>query len=401
MFARSAFSALPRINASYNVKSIITRRSNTDFAKYVDNIKRSPVVKSAAEAIKSIPKPAAATKPTPKAKSSSEKPAHKTESKESRKSSDAQQKAQETAQQFASTGMKFASQIKQAFKSGDVLRTVRGSVSDTRQAVIDANASRYGGLTSKAYRRRIRTQRMGGVVSDSEKVTDEDVNAGANVVLHKDSKWKEAWDGFKTSNPMVQGVFSMRRRYEESDNAMANTARFLTDKLTDLFGPMFEETEHGATIAEIREIDPTFTVEEFMKEAREFMIPEILEAYIEWDEKTLKEWCSDSVFSILQMSREVEIEKGHSIEGNLLDLRNVDLAMAKMMEDTPILILSFKTQQTEVVRNAKGEVVTGSPDHINDVHYIFAVTKDTDKPNALTKGWKVVELAIQAVRESI
>jgi hypothetical protein len=35
--------------------------------------------------------------------------------------------------------------------------------------------------------------------------------------------------------------------------------------------------------------------------------------------------------------------------------------MAKMMEDTPILILSFKTQQTEVVRDRMGDIVSGSP----------------------------------------
>lgn len=75
--------------------------------------------------------------------------------------------------------------------------------------------------------------------------------------------------------------------------------------------------------------------------------------------------------------------------------------MAKMMEDTPLLILSFKTQQIEVVRNKNGEIVSGDPDKVNDVFYIFAVTKDAERPNPLTRGWKVAELAIQGVRESI
>jgi import inner membrane translocase subunit TIM44 len=118
----------------------------------------------------------------------------------------------------------------------------------------------------------------------------------------------------------------MRRRYEESDNAVVNTARVLADRLRDIFGPVFEETEHAHALAELREVDPSFTIEDFMKEAREFMIPEILEAYIDWDEETLKQWCSDGVFNILQMSRYLDLEEGSTIEGQLLDLRNVDVS---------------------------------------------------------------------------
>jgi len=42
-------------------------------------------------------------------------------------------------------------------------------------------------------------------------------------------------------------------------------------------------------------IDPRFNLEEFMKEAREFIIPEIMEAYLSGDASTLKEWCSEAV----------------------------------------------------------------------------------------------------------
>jgi import inner membrane translocase subunit TIM44 len=144
--------------------------------------------------------------------------------------------------------------------------------------------------------------------------------------LHKDSKWKEAWTSFKESNPVVQGIFTMRRRYEESDNVLVNTSRVLGDRFREMFGSVFEETEHAQALAEIREIDPSFTLEAFMKEAREFMIPEVLEAYVEWNPKTLKSWCSDAVYSILEASREPLVHQMHTVEGRILDLRNVDVS---------------------------------------------------------------------------
>lgn len=117
----------------------------------------------------------------------------------------------------------------------------------------------------------------------------------------------------------------MRRRVEETDNFLVNTGRVLADRFRDIFGPMFEESEHAQTLAEIREIDPTFKVEEFVKEARELMIPEILEAYIEWNKETLQLWCSDAVVSVLEASREPYEQELMTIEGKLLDLRNVEV----------------------------------------------------------------------------
>ena len=74
--------------------------------------------------------------------------------------------------------------------------------------------------------------------------------------------------------------------------------------------------------------------------------------------------------------------------------------MAKVIEGTPMLIISFKTQQIEVVRNLQGEIVSGSEDKITDVYYLWALVKDAETPNPLTKGWKITEFAIQGVRES-
>ena len=87
---------------------------------------------------------------------------------------------------------------------------------------------------------------------------EENPDAGANVILHKDSKWKETWNKFKKENSIAQSVHSMRRKYEESDNPIVNTARFMTDRLRDMFGDALKESEHAYTIAEIKELDSTF-----------------------------------------------------------------------------------------------------------------------------------------------
>jgi import inner membrane translocase subunit TIM44 len=291
-----------------------------------------------------------------------------------------------------------------SLKSTEAFKEIGSVATDTKKAVIDENLYKYGGLTSKAYREKIRKMRVG---NEEERTSDDQQNISANfdastIVIHKDSKWKESWNKFKDGNPVIQGIFSMRRRIDESDNILINAARIVNERIKNVLGLVFDETEHAQTLAEIRMIDPTFNLDTFMKETREFVIPEVLEAFIDWDKKKLSQWCSESVLSVLEASRQPLREQGLVSEGRLLDLRNVELEAAKMMDNNvPILILSFKTQQIEVVKNAKtGEIVDGSPDKVNDVFYVWVMTKD-DKPNPLTKGWKVGEFAIQLVRESL
>ena len=42
-------------------------------------------------------------------------------------------------------------------------------------------------------------------------------------------------------------------------------------------------------------IDPTFNMDKFMSEARTYIIPEVMEAYLRGDVETLKLWCSEAV----------------------------------------------------------------------------------------------------------
>jgi import inner membrane translocase subunit TIM44 len=44
-----------------------------------------------------------------------------------------------------------------------------------------------------------------------------------------------------------------------------------------------------------QQYDPSFNPELFLATAREYMIPEIMEAFLQGDIATLKEWCSESV----------------------------------------------------------------------------------------------------------
>ena len=62
-----------------------------------------------------------------------------------------------------------------------------------------------------------------------------------------------------------------------------------------ILGSIFEESDQAQAIRAFQMIDPTFNMDKFMSEARTYIIPEVMEAYLRGDVETLKLWCSEAV----------------------------------------------------------------------------------------------------------
>lgn len=77
------------------------------------------------------------------------------------------------------------------------------------------------------------------------------------------------------------------------------------------------------------------------------------------DKKTLRDWCSDACHSFLCARIDERNQHGYKLESRILDIRSVDLLLAKMMDENPLLIMSFMSQQTNCVRDATGAIKEG------------------------------------------
>lgn len=79
--------------------------------------------------------------------------------------------------------------------------------------------------------------------------------------------------------------------YQESDNPFIVMSRSVTGTI----GRWFDETETAKVTKWVKEMDPSFTQESFLKELREYIVPELVDAYVNGDQPTLKQWCSEAV----------------------------------------------------------------------------------------------------------
>jgi import inner membrane translocase subunit TIM44 len=227
---------------------------------------------------------------------------------------------------------------------------------------------------------------------DGAKVMQEDPNAGTNVTLHKDAAWKEAWRDFRDSNKVMQGIFSMKGKYEESENPLVSTARSITDTIAGFFA----ENETAQVHKKFRAMDPNFSTEPFLQELREYILPEVLDAYVKGDTETLKLWLSAAQYSVYEALTKQYLQAGMKSDGRILDIRHVDIIRARMLDpgEIPVFIITCRTQEVHVYRKAKtNELAAGMEDKVQLVTYAIGITRiPEDVNNPETRGWRIIEM---------
>ncbi|KAL9051420.1 MAG: hypothetical protein Q9162_006027 [Coniocarpon cinnabarinum] len=261
----------------------------------------------------------------------------------------------------------------------------------------DGSSSRYGGWSERDERRAKRDRRESEEVKrtgrprQAEKV-EEDPNAGTNVTLHKDAAWKESWRKFRETSPLFGRIDSMKTTYAESENPLISTARSITDR----FAGFFAENETATVIKAFRSMDPKFQLETFLQDMREYILPEVLDAYVKGDVEILKMWLSEAQFQVYSALMRQYTTAGLKSDGRILDIRNVDVLNARMLEpsEIPVFILSARTQEVHVYRNAKsGDLAAGMEDKVQQVTYAIGLTRLPEEVNnPETRGWRLIEL---------
>ncbi|CRK96766.1 CLUMA_CG009971, isoform A [Clunio marinus] len=218
------------------------------------------------------------------------------------------------------------------------------------------------------------------------------------IELHKDSKFYQSWENFKNNNQYVNKVLTWKMQYDESENPVIRASRLLTDKVSDIMGGMFSKTELSETLTEICKIDPNFNEKRFLRECENDIIPNILEAKVRGNLDILKDWCFESTYNIIATPIQAAKKLGYYLDSKVLDIENVDLAMGKVMEQGPVLIITFQAQQIMCVRDSKGNVVEGDPEKVMRVSYVWVLCRDPTDLNPRS-AWRLMELSATSLEQ--
>ncbi|XP_022207675.2 mitochondrial import inner membrane translocase subunit TIM44 [Nilaparvata lugens] len=254
----------------------------------------------------------------------------------------------------------------------------------------------YNSLKARMYKapRQLRRRVETSGSADDSRVVEPNTDA-TGVELHKDSRFYQSWQSFKDNNPYVNKVLDWKIKYDESDNPMIRASRLLTEKVTDIMGGLFQKTELSETLTEICKIDPNFDRNEFLKQCEVDIIPNILEAIVRGDLEILKDWCHEGPFNVLSIPLKQAKEQGLVFASKVLDIDNLDLVMGKVMDQGPVLVISFTSQQILCLKDREGKVVDGSADTVYLVNYVWVLCRDTAELNPRA-AWRLLDLSMQS-----
>lgn len=300
------------------------------------------------------------------------------------------EEAAKTAKQSAETVSKSGEKLG---KTG-AFRAISQSVESVKKEIGDLGQSGPYRPPSTLRKRSDFSSKVGG---SEAKVFDANEEA-MGVVLHKDSKWYQQWKDFKDNNVVFNRFFEMKMKYDESDNALVRASRAVTDKMTDIIGGLFSKTEMSEVLTEILKVDPNFDKDSFLKQCEKDIIPNILEAMIQGELDVLKDWCYEATYSQLAHPIQQAKAMGLQFHSKILDIDNIDLAMGKMMEQGPVLIITFQAQLVMVIRNVKGEVVEGDPEKVLRMMYVWALCRDQEELNPYA-AWRLLDISASSTEQ--
>lgn len=110
------------------------------------------------------------------------------------------------------------------------------------------------------------------------------------------------------------------------------------------------------------------------------------------DLEILKDWCHEGPYNLFAIPITEAYKKGYKIESKILDIDQVDLVMGKVMEQGPVLIISFTSQQIMCVKDEKENVVEGDPEKVMRVTYVWVLCRDPSEPNPKA-AWKLLDIS--------
>ncbi|KAK2706153.1 mitochondrial import inner membrane translocase subunit TIM44-like [Artemia franciscana] len=308
-------------------------------------------------------------------------------------------KAGEITEEISKTARGAASSIAETGKKLGETSTFQ-TLSKTAQAVkkeIDEGALATG---SRVYRPPLRLRKRKEEL-DSETAKVIQVNTEATgIELHKDSKFYQSWVNFKENNQYINKVLELKTKYDESDSPVVRAARVLTEKVGDIVGGIFSKTELSEALTEIVKMDPDFNKEKFLKECEYDIIPNVLEAMVRGDLEILKDWCHEAPFNVISTPIKQAQSMGYKMDCRIIDIDHVDLAMGKIMEQGPILVITFQSQQILCVRDAANNVVEGDASKIMRVNYVWVLCRDQTELDPKS-AWRLMDLSANSSEQFI
>lgn len=145
-------------------------------------------------------------------------------------------------------------------------------------------------------------------------------------------------------------------------------------------------TSASRGLAQIRTIDRTFDLDGFLGGARA-AFSMVVTAFAAGDRDTLRQLLSPDVFANFVSAIDGHAERGETLTTELVAIRTVEPIDAEVRGAFLEITIRFVSEQVNLLRDAEGRVIEGSPDRIITVTDEWTFRRD---PRAADPNWLLV-----------
>nr|CCA26040.1 Mitochondrial Protein Translocase (MPT) Family puta [Albugo laibachii Nc14] len=238
------------------------------------------------------------------------------------------------------------------------------------------------------------------------------------VVKEQDTAWQKISARFREA-PIIQSILDAAKKAarteagrnvgtkakkarEKLDDAREEVLEFWETsqnpwiyRLSSLYDGFFGETSMGIAIREIRRAEPEFILEQWKEDIAEFVLPGVLDAFLKGRSRDLKKWFGEAAYNRINIAIRERKSEGLVMDPNVLEIDNVDVIEASAEDkQAPIILVRFRSQQINCIRNREGEIVEGAEDEVLAYYYIFAFQREYDESTERLR-WRIVDVHMQ------
>lgn len=140
-------------------------------------------------------------------------------------------------------------------------------------------------------------------------------------------------------------------------------------------------------LEQIARLDPSFDEKKFIQGAKT-AFSMIVEDFGKGDLSRVERFIAPSVLYSFRQAIAARQEAGEILETTIKEVTEAEVTAAGTSNGRAFLTVGFTSKQINVTRNSSGEIISGSPGQMEEIHDVWTFSRDTasNDPN-----WQLVE----------
>ena len=140
-------------------------------------------------------------------------------------------------------------------------------------------------------------------------------------------------------------------------------------------------------LREIIRQDKTFDPSSFVENAKDAFVM-VVEGFADGDRDILQSLLSESVYNGFDEALKAREESGETVETEIHAIKRAEIVETTIDGKMAYIAFQFTAEETAVIRNKRGTIISGDPDRITDMCDIWVFGRDM---KAKDPTWKVYE----------